>query len=137
MPVATETDVLMGLLENPLNVIVAHAARNPIAPDVDKIELADLTECNFPGYAPVTLDAWTPDPPEFDEVGEAVSGDVSFTAGAIVTPQNITAVYLTLAFDGGAPVLLKVFPLPSPFLMNLPEQKFARLIRYQSVADPD
>lgn len=113
---------LYALMTNPDVQIVARLAQAPIVTDPDIIILADLTECNFPGYTPVPLTASLADADE--DVGAAVINGigVDFEAGTIVTPQRVTALYFTAQVTGQALRLVSVILFPSPLIVNRTKQ---------------
>lgn len=109
---ATELDALTAWLNDPTRQIVAHLAKNFIPQAVDTIQLTDLVECDFPGYAPVRIDDWRGVDFENDNYAEAVSGELEWSAGdGIVTPQTICVCYLTLQTTGAVTLW---WPIPLP-----------------------
>lgn len=124
---------LATILADPTNVIVAHLAQNASALDAEVIDLTGLVECNFPGYAPVQII----DPDVFetgdDYRGEAVSDPIVFSASdELVTPQNVTAFYLTWQVGSGAATLWRCYPLKEPFVFDVPGRKFPCQVRINS-----
>jgi len=105
-------------LQDPVNKITARLAQNAIAPNVDQIQLADLVECNFPGYTPHEIDEW--ENVDYDEegYGQAITGPLSWSPQGIEEAQAITAVYLTISKDGAPDVLLWVIPLLTPIIFD-------------------
>lgn len=109
---ATELSTLVAWLNDPTRTIVAHLAKNFIPQDVESIQLTDLVECDFPGYAPIRIDDWAGVDFDEDTYAEAVSGELEWVASdAIVNPQAINVAYLTIQ-DGGPLHLFWPIPLP-------------------------
>lgn len=110
-----ELAVLVDWLDEPTRHIVAHLAQNFIGDDAETIQLADLIECTFPGYAPIEIDEWDPIDFEDDLYGEAASGELEWNADDDIARQNICVAYLTIR-EGSGPVKLwwpVVLPIPA------------------------
>lgn len=90
---------------DPLRVIVAHLAKNTIDPAYPDLALADLVECDFPGYAAVQIDTWHPEMDNEDDLACCKSDLISFQTGNVLVPQRATIFYVTKVYDGGAPEL--------------------------------
>jgi hypothetical protein len=133
MPTLTgELAALMDWLSDPSRTIVAHLSKAPISFTTGQISLTDLVEADFPGYAPVTIDSWDPIDFEDDLYGEAVSGELQWQAGPIVTPQSIYVAYLTIV-EGSNPVkLLWPVVLPLPYVIGAQDETFAFMFRIGS-----
>lgn len=130
---------LNGLLDElnfPLRKIRVRACKAALSFDADEIGLADLVECDFDGYSPVELKEWEPVLWDDADYAEVVGPDVQFTAGENVTPQTITALYLTIEDPGEAETVREIFVLPQPILFALPGQTFTRRIRFVGQAQP-
>lgn len=131
-----QSDELSQILTDPSNTIVLHLAKNPTA-TLDLVgSLADLRECDFPGYAPVQI--VNPDVFEGDDVnvGEAVSDALTFQASsALAVPQVAYAAYLTWQ-NGAGPINLKdLYELKGGFTFDVPGRIFRVRIRFSSFAD--
>jgi len=108
---SSEITNLQNFVADPLRTIVAHLAKNSLTAGQDEFALSALQECDFPGYAPIPLTTWHLDPSSDDAVARMVADQCQWVAGAIVTPQTATLVYITMAYNGGAPVLWRQFQL--------------------------
>lgn len=97
------------------------------------MELADIVECDFPGYQAITLDDFGETDRADDDIGEALTDVHSFTASEdIVTPQNIYFFYIT-RHPAGLPVqLFQVVNLPEPIQFAVPGQTFELQVRAMS-----
>lgn len=124
---------LMTFLEDDSNVIVAHLAKNPIATDADVLTLADLVEADFPGYAPIPLANFDPQDYGDDTLGEALCGELNFEAGAIVQPQTVYAVYLTLKQGSAQEDLFWPVVLERPIEFINQGDVFPGLFRFQMI----
>lgn len=134
MPTPTESETLLAVLQDPANHIVARLAKNPIDPDADALQLTDFEECDFVGYAPISDFDWQSVAQDDDNYGEAESKVLEWTAGTLTSPQQITAVYLTVQ-QGTDPVkLLAPFPLPVPIVVAVEGTVYSKRIRYRSRA---
>ncbi len=133
----TQIETLQAFVDDPLRTIVAHLATNPIRSMSDNFILANLTEANFPGYAPVTIRHWTPDPTSEDDLAAQVADACEFTAEAIGTPQTVTMLYLSMIYDGGAPVLMAAFPLDPVLSFEQAGQRLSRSPRITSMEEVD
>lgn len=103
--------------------------KNDPAPDDEDIELADLTECDFDGYAAQTP-VWGASTLDVDDVAYAETGVLEFTAGAgIAAPQTIYGVYATKidTVGGGLPLLVWFHRLTSTVTLVNPGEKFRRI----------
>jgi len=127
-----ELAALMSQLEDPDTAIVAHLGKNPIPSTVDVIDPTTLVECDFPGYAPVKLTDWEPIFLDDDNYGEADSGEVDWTAGAVVAAQVITCVFVTVQVGDSPERIWDVIVLPEPVAINLPGDLFWFSFRAQS-----
>lgn len=84
------------LLINTADGSNVHLYQNDFAPPPTAI-IADFTECDFAGYAPVPLGASWQDSlvPETGEIRVFSNLGAAFTAGAIVSPQTAYGFYVT------------------------------------------
>jgi hypothetical protein len=131
MPVdlTTATATLLDYLQSPTVTIVARLAKNSIDPEIEAPVLADLTQCDFPGYAPITDLGFDAVDANEGVAGHVLSADLEFAAGAIVTPQLCTAFYLTMQEEGHAAVLMHLEIFPEPFSFERAGQTFKRRVR--------
>lgn len=132
---STATDTLLAFLTDPAITIVARLAQNTINPESESLQLSDFTQCDFPGYAPVTNFDWDATTLDDAEQGEALSAVISFTAGAIVTPQPITAFYVEITYPGQEPVLLQAEVFDTPEAVEAEGDTFTRQVRINSLPD--
>ncbi len=124
---------LSNILNNPAAVFKARLSKNVIDLTIGTIALTDLTECDFPGYAPAPI--VNPDcfETESDYRGEAVTDPLVWQASeALTVPQLITSCYVTIERNGNPPELLQFFPFDPAFVMDLPGRELARQIRFVS-----
>lgn len=125
------TDTVQGAhldaeLSNPALTIVAHLAKTPIALDADSVPIEGIEECDFPGYAPIVLtDHWI-DVFDDETYAEAFFPEVEWVAEDVVTPQLVTAVYVTITYDGVGTVLNNVSILDTPLVIDTPGQTISR-----------
>lgn len=134
MPLTLEGEAanIGALLANPAVSSLARLAKSAMPLDTGEMVLADITEADFPGYAPVPISAAEEIFINEQNYAEVITNTPQWIAGAIVTPQSITAVYLTISISGGPQKLWNVEVLPRPFLFELPDQLFEREIRILS-----
>ena len=126
---------LREFLADPANVIVAHLSKHAIALDGAPLEAGDIVECDFPGYAPQRISDVDVMQDEIAAAGEGVSQPIVFVAGAIVTPQQAHALYLTVVKGPEALIIWKVFPLLPPFNFDVPGRHLTKQIRFTSLDD--
>lgn len=118
-------EALADALSDPLFEIVAHLAKGPIGQQSSPLALVNLVECDFPGYAPITLvsnldTAW-----EEEGYGEMSSQRIEFIAGAVVVPQRVTHIYYTYKYADNAPSLQSVVAFDNPLTVSTPGQVLA------------
>lgn len=70
------------------------------------VTLADLTECDFPGYAPIAASSLPAPALNDSEEAETDSASLVWTAAAGVTTQVAYSVYVTFLDDSGTECLL-------------------------------
>lgn len=131
-----ESLALSTLLNDPTEQIVAHLAKSTIGEGQTITALNQLTECDFPGYAPVQI--VNPDcfQTEDEFIGEAVTDPIIFTASDdLVTPQLATAVYVTWKRGADAPLLWRVYPLVGGYVFDLPGRKLPCQLRINSLSE--
>lgn len=117
-----ESVALQAFLNDPLLKIYIRLAQNAIPDDPDLLSLGSLTEANFAGYAALTDLDWEIIDSAGDDVAQAFIPDATFVAGDNVTPQAITALYVTTQYDDNAPQLRGVFPFAQPYVIDTPGQ---------------
>lgn len=126
---------LMSELWDDTRTVRIRASKSPINQLVDTLIPADIIECDFPGYAPIENPTWTPELIDDESYAEAYSQDLTFEAGAIETPQSITALYMTVQPDGGAETIRQVWVLPAFILMGIEGQRFTKRVRMFATAE--
>jgi hypothetical protein len=127
MPADTFEGALLNTeLTNPDVQIVAHLFKNLIPIDADKIELADLTECDFVGYESKTLENPFIDVFDEENYAEAFFQDKEWTVGAIVTPQVVYGCYVTVSLAGVGTVLNAVRIFETPIVLDTEGQRIVR-----------
>jgi hypothetical protein len=110
-------DIYEGMTD-PLLSMVARLAKGPIGQPNQTIVLADLVEADFPGYAAVPLVADLENAFETDGYGELSPQRVIFNVGTLVTPQQLTHIYVTKTYDGGGLSLVMAVPFTTPILLQ-------------------
>lgn len=124
-------------MTDPNFVMVARLAKGPRDQSDQTVDLATLVEADFPGYLPITL---TPDLEDaFDDVhyGELSPFRLSFVAGAIVTPQLITHVYVTKTYEGAGLSLVQAVPFVNPLIVDTEGQEIEFDLTVGAVDIPD
>lgn len=118
-------DQVLGATRTGLTIRLAKA--NPV-PDDEDVTLGDLTECDFVGYAAQTP-AWSAPTLDGDDVANSETGVLEFTAGILLGPQTIYAVYATRlsAVDGSTNVLICFDRLTATVTLSNPGEKFRRV----------
>lgn len=101
-------DQLNQALLEPTRTIVARLAKNPIVNSPDKLLLADIVECDFPGYTPFTYKPNLEGAQDTEFYGEMAPYRIDFVVGDIVAPQQVVAVYVTEHIEGQDPTLVDV-----------------------------
>lgn len=113
------------LLTDPTVSIVARLAKSPRVTEPDAIALADLVECDFPGYTPFVYTPKLTGAQEDEFYAEMATYNVEFMSGVLVTPQFVTCLYVTESIDGQDPRLLGVALFDPPLLVNQSNQVLA------------
>ena len=126
---------LTAMLDDPLNIIIVHLAKNIISNDVDAVLLADFVECNFPGYTPQRVLNCIPFVSDDPTYGQAISPEIAFVADAIVVPQLITAVYVTFNRGSAATALMLVDIFASPQSVSENNQTFLYNLNFELLDD--
>lgn len=129
---ATASDTLLDYLNRPDVSIVARLAQSAIASEDDQVLLADIVECDFEGYEPVTEFDWEDVAEEGSTAGEVLSAPVEFAAGEGVAPQQAAAVYITLQEGDADPVLAQLAPFAKPITFDQAGQGFKHQVRVQT-----
>ncbi len=127
--------VLQSLLSDPGTTIVARLSKQPIAINGPPLTLADIVECDFPGYAPITVVGWGVEQNPNPIYAEAVSPNLVFVAGALVTPQDCCSLYLTISLGGGATQIWRTYPLVPRFTFDVPDRTMQKVVRVKSFDD--
>lgn len=117
------------------NEIVMHLCKNVFAMELDRALLADMEECDFPGYAAVRLEEWIDQPTDEDALGETVSEFAEFIAGVMLENQLCTGVYVTIKEGNEAARLLDLQVFDVPLLFTTEGQILRRRYRAFSLAD--
>lgn len=131
-----ELDKLLQLVNDPLSVILIHLAKSPMPDPLDALVLADLVECDFDGYGPVAFVPDDTNQTDEDFYGETFSQLCTWMAESIVAPQIITGLYITMAYNGGAAVLMGTPTiLNDPYTMDTPGQTYSETAILGSIAD--
>lgn len=134
MPVPTPGDNLIARLRTAGTSIVAHLGKAYSFDPNGPATLAQITECDFPGYAPVTITDWEDVRPGDAEQAEVVSAILHFEANDGITDiQEAKIAYYTGEKDGVGTFLMDVEILPHPFVFADPGNFFERQMR---VAEP-
>lgn len=95
--------------------------------DADKT-LADITECDFPGYAEIADPAWDAPALNGSDQAEGKSTLLTWTAGTIVTPQTILAVYLVFVDTFAVEKLLWIKQLSPTVTIGATGEVFERYV---------
>lgn len=111
MPAVNSAVDLAAWINDPLRTIVAHLAKNDMGDAVNDLNLTNLVECTFPGYAPFELDNLVMDPDSTLDGAHATSDAAQWISGAVVSAETPTIVYYTEVYNGATPHLLSWFPL--------------------------
>lgn len=124
-------EVFTGSLESVMDFLRAenvwlHARlfTNTLPPGVESLELGDLVEASFPGYAPKVLDDWLVNEFNDDRFGEVLSQPLVWQAGAIEAQYPIGGVYLTLEIDDDPAKLEFIEPFRSPRFLRRQGDQF-------------
>ena len=97
MPEPTPGELLIATLTPPNATIIARLAKSVTAYGDDGINLNNIVECDFPGYAPIVLIDWEDvDPGSVDGV-QVLSAVIQFQPLNLITPQAAVAFYLTIS----------------------------------------
>jgi len=128
-------DVLIDELTIEGNQIVARLAKAINAPTDDVITLADLVECDFPGYASVPLNDYEDVDPDAVDNREVLSAIVEFIAAGITTPQSAVAFYITGKQGAGAVGLIDLEVFNGEFHFAKDDDKLQRQVRFNQSLD--
>lgn len=125
-----QTALLVPLLNGPTLPMVLHAAKSPIPDDAVDVLLADIVECDFPGYAAIPLTGFDETVNDFADVGEALTDVLEFTpSDALVNAQPIFFYYITRHPPGHAVQLMQVVNLPVPIDVSVPGKPIQLQVR--------
>jgi len=100
IPYASSLKNLSKQIAELLEGATLHLYKNNHTPaNADALDASDYVEADFPGYSSQSLDSWPF--PSLDGSNRASSAlsPIVFTAGAIVTPQDVYGIYV-LDVDG-------------------------------------
>ncbi len=132
MPTPTPGEALIAELTDPGSLIVAHLAKAVSADPDDTVALTNFTECDFPGYAAVTITDYEDVDPGNPDVAQIVSAQLHFEASdAITDPQQAVAVYYTQPDGSGHTRLVDVGFFESDFAFVNPGDALERQLRVQ------
>lgn len=125
-----QTDLLLPMLNGPDAPMVLHLAKSPIPEGVPSFDLSAIEECDFPGYAPITLNDFGETENDYEDVGEALTEVLRFTASeAIGQSQAVHFSYITRHPEGEPAQLLQVYALPVPTIFQVPGQELELKVR--------
>lgn len=120
----TVSDRLATYLNDPANPVKLHLFKNELADDLQHVAIADLTEADFDGYAPITFADYDPVEGASEVVGECLPQEQSFAASqSLATPQMIYGGYVVRHQTGGDPQLLSVKVFDPPITVVAPGQE--------------
>lgn len=123
-------DALMGVGRNQISIKLCK--NNPAPADADVV-LADLTQCDFDGYAAL-VPVWGAPALDGGNVAWSETGVLEWTAGVgLAGPQTIYGVYATIVDPlGGLVVRMLWFDrLVATVTLAAPGQKFRRICTMQ------
>lgn len=121
MPVPTPGDNLIASLRTSGTQIVAHLAKAYTFDPEGPATLPQITECDFPGYAPVVITDWEDVRPGDPDVAEVLSAMLHFEADeTITTPQQAVLFYVTGEKTGVAIVIMDLEIFSHPFIFAYP-----------------
>ena len=125
---------LKTMFDDPLFAMVAHLGTAPNYGSLDALALSDITEANFPGYAALPINPTIEQ--AVDEVGYADMDafPVEWVAGAIVTPQTITCIYVTKAYNNDHRTLASIVFFPHPIQITAAGQIIEQEIHVEGIA---
>lgn len=137
MPATTALgDDLLASLTDPNVTIVAKLAKAVTDDDSDQFTLASFTEADFPGYAAVPISDWEIVDDD-GEIAEGLSPEIDFVASdAIVTPQNIYAVYYVREEVGHDATLFHLELMEFPQVVEFPDDAVIRQLRVTAAPEP-
>lgn len=117
-----EIDAMMA---DPLFQIVARLAKGPADSQDNAIALADLVECDFPGYAPIPLTLNLDEAVDEIGLGALSPQRIEWIAGTIVTAQYITHIYYTKTYNGAGVSLVSAIAFDNPIPVVVTSQQIA------------
>jgi len=133
-----EQDSLQAFLSDPLRQIVVRLGTNAISGFADEPDLTNFVECDFPGYAPLTLvaDDFGMNPLNEPDCAEAVAS-AHFESGDVVTAaQRVTCYIVQQIYNAGAPTILRSFWAEPTYVIDEPHQELNFDVRLLSVNLP-
>lgn len=131
----TPGDALIADLTQSGGVIVAHLAKAVNADPDDVIALADLVECNFPGYAPVMITDFEDVEPDNQDLADVLSAAIQFTAAGLTTPQTAVAFYLTAHVGSDPAGFLSLEFFGDGFTFMVDGDQLVRQVRFERSLD--
>lgn len=130
-----ESGNLAEILLDPTVSIVAHLTKLPIPEDASGLTLADLIECDFPGYAPWKITDWDIMQHEDDFMGEAISEPIQFASTGPIIEQLAFGMFVTIQREGGDPVLWQLFRFDESYAFQYLGRPFECQVRIDSCDD--
>jgi len=125
VPELSTIPLLDALQANYLDTCVLRLYSNNHTP-TDADVVGDYTECTFPGYAPINMNVWTSAVLNADDKAEIEEPIQTFTAGAIVTPQDVYGIYVT---DAGGDLVYAELNPAGVVVMSVAGQTYSYLPR--------
>jgi len=123
VPDVGELELLDSLTAGVLNNAVLKAYQNDLTPDNNTV-LGDLTECDFDGYAGITLNAWLMAATNVDGKAEVAEQTRTWTKAAGVNDNDLYGIFVVSATGE----LLYVERNPAgPVTIDTPGQQFSYL----------
>lgn len=129
VPMIGSLTVLQFLLNTTSFNLKVRLAKSILPADQAAIVLADLTEADFSGYAPIVNPTMSAPVINTSDYAESVSEPLIWTVGPAPTPQTVTALYVTEAEVAGPDKLLFIQPLPAGITLSLEGQQFMKQLR--------
>lgn len=128
----TPGELLIAELVAPNATIVARLAKAVNTPFEGPVGLANIVEADFVGYAPLEITDWEDVSVDGEDLVQVLSPELTFTAEAGVTPQQVVAVYVTCDDGVNPPKLFSLDPLESPYIFSAPGDTLLRQVRVAS-----
>lgn len=120
----TISDRLATYLNDAANPVKVRLFKNVLAANLEAVAVADLTECDFPGYEPIVANDFEPVDGPAEDVGECLPSERSFVAAdTIATPQVVHGVFVTRHPAGNPVELYAVKVFDPPIVVVAPGQE--------------